>query len=203
MAAKKKYYVVWKGRQPGIYDNWSDCEKQVKGYAGASFKSFKTKEEAKQAYETGSPSAAPSSNSEADSSSYIENSVSVDVGSHGNPGFVEYKGVYTKNGEVLFSHPGIQMGTNNLGEFLAIVHALQYLADKGSDIPVYTDSDTAIIWVGKAKANSSLKRTKETEEIWNLVENAETWLKNNKWNNRLLKWNTKAWGEIKADYGRK
>ncbi|RSL32519.1 ribonuclease H [Salibacterium salarium] len=201
MAGKKKYYVVWKGRQTGIYDNWADCEKQVKGYAGASFKSFKTKEEATNALENGETSAV--SNSETERSSYIENSVSVDVGSHGNPGFVEYKGVYTKNGEVLFSHPGIQKGTNNLGEFLAIVHALQYLTEKKSDIPVYSDSDTAIIWVKKGKANSSLKRTEETEEIWSLVEKAEKWLKHNSWNNRILKWNTKAWGEIKADYGRK
>ncbi|MDQ0300802.1 ribonuclease HI [Salibacterium salarium] len=201
MAGKKKYYVVWKGRQTGIYDNWADCEKQVKGYAGASFKSFKTKEEAANALENGETSAV--SNSETGRSSYIENSVSVDVGSHGNPGFVEYKGVYTKNGEVLFSHPGIQKGTNNLGEFLAIVHALQYLTEKKSDIPVYSDSDTAIIWVKKGKANSSLKHTKETEEIWSLVEKAEKWLKHNSWNNRILKWNTKAWGEIKADYGRK
>ncbi|WP_026703344.1 ribonuclease H [Salibacterium aidingense] len=201
MPAKKKYYVVWKGRRPGIYESWAECEKQVKGYAGASFKSFKSKEEARQAFESGKTSASEFSSKK--KTAYIEDSVSVDVGSHGNPGFVEYKGVYTKNGEILFSHPGIAMGTNNLGEFLAIVHALQYLQARNSDMPVYSDSDTAMLWVKKKKANSSLKRTPETEEIWQLVEKAEEWLRHNNWSNPLLKWNTKAWGEIKADYGRK
>ncbi|MFD2703895.1 ribonuclease H [Salibacterium lacus] len=201
MAAKKKYYVVWKGRKPGIYESWPECEKQVKGFAGASFKSFPSKREAEQAFQDGrsaasEPSAAPGS-------SYIEESISVDVGSHGNPGFVEYKGVHTKTGEVVFAHPGIEKGTNNLGEFLAVVHALRYLQEKNSDMPVYSDSDTAILWVKRNKANSSLARTGETEEIWKLVDEAEEWLRRNKPSNRILKWNTKAWGEIKADYGRK
>ncbi|MGY4690577.1 ribonuclease H1 domain-containing protein [Salibacterium sp. K-3] len=202
MASKKKYYVVWKGRNPGIYESWPACEKQVKGYPGASFKSFPSKAEAEKAFNSGSddqPTAAPSSAA----SSYIEESISVDVGSHGNPGFVEYKGVYTKNGEIVFEHPGIEKGTNNLGEFLAVVHALQYLQEQDSDMPVYSDSDTAILWVKRRKANSSLARTAETEEIWELVQKAEAWLRHNNPRNRILKWDTKAWGEIKADYGRK
>ncbi|SFP58044.1 viroplasmin family protein [Salibacterium halotolerans] len=201
MAAKKKYYVVWKGRNPGIYDNWQECEKQVKGFAGASFKSFRSKAEAEQAFQNGGAAAKVSADKE--KSSYIEESISVDVGSHGNPGFVEYKGVYTKTGDVVFAHPGINKGTNNLGEFLAVVDALKYVKENNSDMPVYSDSDTAILWVKKNKANSSLARTQETEEIWRLVGEAEEWLRQNKPSNRILKWNTKAWGEIKADYGRK
>ncbi|MFB4165801.1 ribonuclease H [Alteribacillus sp. JSM 102045] len=198
--AKKKYYVVWKGRKPGIYSSWAECEKEVKGFPGASFRSFLSKEEAERAFkgESTTPSLKQNSNQ-----SYVEDSVSVDAGSHGNPGFVEYKGVCTKTGEVLFSHPGVDMGTNNMGEFLAIVHALAYLKEKNSDKPIYTDSGTAMNWVKKKKANSSLKRNKETEEIWRLVERAENWLKKNEWYNPILKWNTKEWGEIKADYGRK
>ena len=46
--AKKQYYVVIKGRTPGIYQTWEDCEKQVKGYKGSKFKGFKNIEEAQQ-----------------------------------------------------------------------------------------------------------------------------------------------------------
>ncbi|SFF02275.1 ribonuclease H1 domain-containing protein [Alteribacillus iranensis] len=197
MAKKKKWYVVWKGRKPGVYNNWVECEKQVKGYAGASFRSFPSEKEARDAFENNK------SHSLGEQTHYMEDSISVDVGSHGNPGFVEYKGVYTKTGEVVFFHPGIEMGTNNMGEFLAIVHALAYLKKKSSSIPVYSDSATAMKWVRQKKANSSLKRTPETEQIWQLIEKAENWLHDNTWENPLLKWDTKAWGEIKADYGRK
>ncbi|SDH42274.1 ribonuclease HI [Alteribacillus persepolensis] len=197
--AKKKYYVVWKGRKPGVYNSWAACEQQVKGYRGASFRSFPTKDEAEQAYSQTHREDVNSLSNEV----YIEESISVDAGSHGNPGFVEYKGVCTKTGEILFSHPGFKMGTNNMGEFLAIVHALAFCKKGNSEKPIYTDSGTAINWVKKKKANSSLKRTPETEEIWNTVERAEKWLKENEWKNPILKWNTKDWGEIKADYGRK
>lgn len=42
-----KYYAVKKGRHTGIYQTWEDCEKEVKGYPGALYKSFKTIEDAK------------------------------------------------------------------------------------------------------------------------------------------------------------
>ncbi|WP_158738445.1 ribonuclease H [Alteribacillus sp. YIM 98480] len=199
--AKKKFYVVWKGRKPGIYSSWPECEKQVKGFSGASFRSFLSKEEAERAFNDENKDVTHV-NKESNQP-YIEESISVDAGSHGNPGFVEYKGVCTKTGEEIFSHPGVDMGTNNMGEFLAIVHALSYCQKNSSKKPIYTDSGTAMNWVKKKKANSSLKRSKETEEIWSLVERAENWLKHNEWDNPILKWNTKEWGEIKADYGRK
>lgn len=199
--AKKKYYVVWKGRKEGVFDSWTECEKQVKGYSGASFRSYPSKQEAKEAFF--SQKLAQSSPKRTGSSTYIEESISVDAGSHGNPGFVEYRGVDTKTGKVLFSHPGVDMGTNNLGEFLAIVHALAYLKQRRSTIPIYSDSDTAIKWVQRKKVQSTLKRDEETEEIWSLVDRAENWLQRNDWENPILKWNTKEWGEIKADYGRK
>ncbi len=46
----KKFYVVRKGKTPGIYENWADCKAQVDGFSGADFKSFLTLEEAKVYY---------------------------------------------------------------------------------------------------------------------------------------------------------
>lgn len=203
--AKKKYYVVWKGRKCGIFNTWAECEKQVKGFAGARFKSFPTEQEARSAYiNEAEPAAVKSATGTDINKEVIWDSISVDVGCRGNPGIVEYKGVHTKTGEILFSHPEIHIGTNNMGEFLAIVHGLQWLKEKNKlETPIYSDSMTAMKWVKNKKAQSTLKRDKETEYIWSLVEKAETWLKDNDYSNPILKWETEKWGEIKADYGRK
>lgn len=42
----KKYYAVRKGRRTGIFESWSVCEQQIKGFSGAEYKSFKTLQEA-------------------------------------------------------------------------------------------------------------------------------------------------------------
>ncbi|WP_078551494.1 ribonuclease H [Bacillus alkalicellulosilyticus] len=208
--SKKKYYVVWNGRNTGIFDTWAECEKQVKGFQGAKFKSFPTKTEAELAFKGGSAPKSSSSKGrikkqpvDLENEEVIWDSVSVDVGCRGNPGIVEYKGVHTKTGEIIFAHDEIHIGTNNMGEFLAIVHALAYLKQRGETTPVYSDSETAIKWVRSKKANSTLKRDKDTEYIWSLVDRAEKWLQTNAYENKILKWKTEKWGEIKADYGRK
>ncbi len=192
---KQKFYVVWNGRKRGIFTSWAECEEQVKGFPGARFQSFSTKAEAEAAF-FGKDRLHDDSDIEWDS-------VSVDVSCRGNPGIVEYKGVDTKTGEVLFSFDQKLIGTNNIGEFLAIVHALAYLKKRGSNRTIYSDSEIAIKWVKEKKVKSTLPRTEATEPIWSLVERAERWLKDNEYENKILKWDTEKWGEIKADYGRK
>lgn len=194
----KRYYVVWKGRKTGIFSSWQDCKRQVDGYPNAKFKSFPTLEDAMAAFR-GDFSAERSKGME---KGYIEESISVDAASSGNPGMMEYRGVCTKTGEILF-HFGPVFGTNNVGEFLAIVHALAYLKEKNLPYPVYSDSQTAIGWVMKKKAGTTLPRQRETERLWQLIERAEEWLRSNPVNNPILKWETGQWGEIRADFGRK
>lgn len=219
--AKSKYYVVWVGKQPGIYSTWAECQAQTSGYPQAKFKAFESEAEAKSAYAKGwkavfaaasSGRSAVSSRGgggraskqiEPDSGEIELDSISVDVGCSGNPGIVEYKGVCTRTGEVLFFHEPIPKGTNNMGEFLAIVHALAYLKKKGSSMTVYSDSKTALSWLKNKAVASTLVRDASTEQIWSLVDRAVQWLQTNTYPNKVLKWNTKEWGEIKADYGRK
>lgn len=216
--AKQKYYVVWTGRKPGIYTNWEDCKAQTDGFNQAKFKAFTSREQAEKAYREGwqqywgkankQSKGKPESQYDSNLSSPYEtdidyDSISVDVGTHGNPGPVEYQGVDTRTGKVIFSYGPIGKGTNNLGEFLAIVHALAYLQKLGSNKTVYSDSENAIKWVKRKAVSTSLKRDASTEEIWRLIDRAVYWLKNNSYRNKVLKWNTKKWGEIKADYGRK
>ena len=51
--AKGKVYAVLRGRNPGVYSTWAECEKQVKGFPNAAFKSFPTVVEALEWIENG------------------------------------------------------------------------------------------------------------------------------------------------------
>lgn len=213
--SKSKFYVVWTGQQPGVYATWAECKAQVDGFPGARYKSFESRSAAEAAYAEGAkpyirsgsagnakkagkpkPGAKPAGDID-------YNSISVDVGTRGNPGPVEYKGVDTATGEVIFSHGPIAKGTNNLGEFLAIVHALAHIQKEGSDKSVYSDSVNAMKWVKQRRVSSTLPRDRSTEEIWDLVDRAVQWLETHPYSTKIMKWETRAWGEIKADYGRK
>ena len=109
------------------------------------------------------------------------------------------------SGICIFPQPffGPMKGTNNIGEFLAIVHGLALLKKKGFDMPIYSDSANAISWVRQKKCKTKLPRNEETEELFTVIERAEKWLRENTYTTRILKWETKVWGEIPADFGRK
>lgn len=213
MASKQKFYVVWEGTKPGIYSSWNDCQLQIKGYPNARYKSFSTREEAEEAYagnfsqHIGSGGGktrakAPAKSLEQFKEAIVWDSISVDAACSGNPGQMEYQGVDTRSKTPIF-HQKFSLGTNNIGEFLAIVHALAMYQKQGKDTPIYTDSKTAMAWVRNKKANTNLKRNAQTAQLYQLIERAENWLKSNTWKNKILKWDTENWGEIPADFGRK
>jgi len=116
---------------------------------------------------------------------------------------MEYQGVDTKSGKVLFRQGPFPEGTNNIGEFLAIVHGLAYLKKRNSNRLIYSDSRTAMSWVRKRKCNTKLQENEGNHSLFELIQRAETWLKSNSYNTPIVKWETKAWGEIPADFGRK
>lgn len=202
--SQQKYYVVWKGKTPGVYRTWEACKQQVDGFPGARYKSFKSYDEAKHAYEAGHQPLKPKARqTQTAGTGYIQESISVDAACSGNPGDMEYQGVHTKTGEQLFHHGPVANGTNNIGEFLAIVHALALLKREDSTKPIYTDSATAISWVKNKQVNTTIDRNEATEQVWQLIDRALNWLHNNTYPNNILKWETKKWGESKADFGRK
>ena len=211
MAKKSKFYVVWKGKRPGIYETWDDCQAQIKGIKGAQYKAFGSFKEAKKAYNGNYSDYKGKKNGKGELSpeeklKYGEpnfHSISVDAASSGNPGKMEYQGVDTQTKKVLFRQGPFEEGTNNIGEFLAIVHGLAFLKQKKSDRVIYSDSRTAKSWVRKKKCNTKLEKTDRNKPIFDLIERAENWLKSNRYNTPIVKWETKAWGEIPADFGRK
>ena len=208
----KKYYVVWAGVNPGIYESWTECELQIKGFAGARYKSFATRQEAEEALaaspddyrKPASSSRQPRPTSSPDHlpPEVLPNSLAVDAACSGNPGQMEYRGVYVGSGQQVF-HFGPLYGTNNIGEFLAIVHGLALMQQRGLDLPLYSDSVNAMSWVRQRKCKTKLPRNARTEELYRLIERAEQWLQTHTYTTPILKWDTPRWGEIPADFGRK
>ena len=126
----------------------------------------------------------------------------VDAACSGNPGRMEYRGIDLATGAQVF-HFGPVQGTNNIGEFLAIVHALALLSQSGSDMTIYSDSVSGMAWVRNKKAKTTLPMTPENARLYSIIQRAENWLKTHTYRNRIVKWNTDLWGEIPADFGRK
>jgi ribonuclease HI len=204
--AKQKYYVVWKGRKPGIYTSWADCEAQVKGYPGAEYKSFENRAAAEAAfrgdYENYKGKAGTSQQWLFTPTKPVIPSICVDAACSGSPGPLEYRGVLTESSEQIFHAGPFPDGTNNVGEFLAIVLAMDWLVTKKLDWPIYSDSANAITWVKAGKCKTQLERLPSNKMLFDFITNAEEALKRYP-PFKILKWDTKAWGEIPADFGRK
>jgi ribonuclease HI len=205
---KQKYYTVWEGRKTGVFDDWESCKNQIRGHENAKYKSFPSKEAADEAYRSNYWNYVNREKKEnlknvPVSPDFIHESIAVDAACSGNPGKMEYRGVYVATGKSIFHIGPLDNGTNNIGEFLAIVHALALLKKENRDLPVYSDSSNAILWVENRKCKTNLKRTSTNAPIFDLIARAEIWLSKNTYTTRIIKWETKEWGEIPADFGRK
>jgi ribonuclease HI len=209
---KKKYYVVWKGRETGVFSSWDTVKKLVQGFDGAQYKSFTDKKEAEAAFKksykdyrgknTKKPALSP-----AEKAKYglpIENALTVDAACSGNPGIMEYRGVTNYNKKEVFRKGPYIGGTNNIGEFLALVHGIALLKKKGlHKMPIYSDSKIAMSWLKKKQCRTNIAFDSSNKDLLDMITRAEKWLQCNSFRNPILKWETKAWGEIPADFGRK
>ncbi len=210
MAKRAAFYVVWEGHHPGIYTSWDEARKQVQGYPQAKYKRFDSREEAEAAFrgnywayvERKAP--APSTPEAWQQAGVQLDSITVDAACSGNPGLMEYRGVHTASGKVLFHGGPWPGGTNNIGEFLALVHALAWLQQRGqTHMPIYSDSHNAQKWVREKRCKTRLKPNPENEPLFEVIRRAEHWLQTHEITNPILKWDTEKWGENPADFGRK
>ena len=101
----------------------------------------------------------------------------VDAACSGNPGQMEYQGIDLATGEQVFHF--------------------------GPDKIIYSDSFTAMTWVHKKHCKTKLERNPKTEKVLDLVRRAEQWLRVHPVRVPIIQWETKLWGEIPADFGRK
>lgn len=207
-----KFYVVWVGIKPGIYTNWSECKAQVEKQIGARYKSYPTMAEAQQAYADGwEKHVHPSTRTkkqetemvQAQAEGYETLAIAVDAACSGNPGVMEYRGVDLCHNHEIFHAGPFPQGTNNIGEFLAIVHGLSLLKQRNCPYILYSDSVNAISWVRQKKCKTKLARNAKNAALLDIVARAEQWLQKNTYTTEIRKWQTKVWGEIPADFGRK
>lgn len=205
---KQKFYVVWKGRKTGVFDSWAECEAQVKGFKDAEYKAFESRAEAKSAFAAHYDDfkGKPASMGKWKHASIQPKlpSICVDAACSGSPGKMEYRGVLTESGEQILHAGPYADGTNNVGEFLAIVHALTWLEKHKKQMTIYSDSENAIAWVYTGECKTKLKHTSKNTLLFALIHSAENWLAENELlDDSVLKWDTDEWGEIPADFGRK
>lgn len=215
MSKKQKYYVVWEGREIGVFRSWSECEAQVLNFPGAKYKAFDTEQDAVEAFQNGHEEYVQMKSGRSDVTKMLPDyrnlvsggpqleSLAVDAACSGNPGKMEYRGVYLRSREEVFHLGPLEQGTNNVGEFLAIVHGLALMKQKGLSLPIYSDSANAISWVKQKKCKTKLVRNEKNNYIFELITRAEKWLHENSYANPVYKWETRDWGEIPADFGRK
>ena len=212
--AKNKFYVVWQGHHPGIYDSWEVCEKEIVGCNGAKYKGFPNRLSAETAFREGpdkywGKEVAPIIDLSTATEQPLSPAIAVDAACAGNPGKMEYQGIWVAfntnpaSRKLLFKSPVFANGTNNIGEFLAIVHALALQKKNGWNYPIYSDSVNAQIWVRQKKCKTKLQRNDKNDYLFQLIERAEKWLNENPIEVPILKWKTEIWGEIPADFGRK
>ena len=209
--AKKKFYVVWEGHKKGVFTSWNVCKKHIENFSGAQYKAFSSKDEAEKAFKgnyndyKGKDTKKPVISAEELKliGKPVFPSLSVDAACAGNPGKMEYRGVDSETKPQLVIQGPFEKGTNNIGEFLALVHGLGFLKQREFKYPIYSDSKIAISWVKTGQCRTNLPISSENKDLFDLVKRAEKWLKENTYTTQILKWETKAWGEIPADFGRK
>lgn len=205
--AKNKFYVVWKGRQIGVFSNWDSCKVQIEGFKGAQYKSFPDRQSAESAFKSGYVATKieqkPSYDNLPEDIKPIGQSIAVDAACSGNPGKVEYQGVFVETGTHLFKSPVFECGTNNIGEFLAIVHCLAWQQKNKLNYPIYSDSVNAQKWVREGVCKTKLAENDKNRYLFEVIRRAENWLNTNDFRVPIYKWRTEIWGEIPADFGRK
>lgn len=208
VSKKQKWYVVWAGHEPGVYESWSECQAQIMGYSNPKFKAFGSEQEALRAYEDGAYAFARRHSvpeeMQSTTSTPMPEAIVVDAACAGNPGVMEYRGLYLPSRTTLFEMGPFPLGTNNIGEFLAIVHALALVEQRQlKGLVIYSDSQIALTWVKKKRCKTLLPRNEQSEPLFDLIRRAENWLNTHAYTTPIYKWDTVSWGEIPADYGRK
>lgn len=205
--AKGKFYVVWNGRNVGVYSDWDSCKMQIEGFKGARYKSFPDRQSAELAFRNGyEASQQPTTNSQqltANIQQPIGQSIAVDAACSGNPGKMEFQGVFVETKTHLFKSPVYEQGTNNIGEFLAIVYCLAWQKKNHLNYPIYSDSVNAQKWVREGICKTKITENDKNKTLFEVIRWAENWLRTNSFRVPIYKWKTDEWGEIPADFGRK
>ena len=210
----RKFYVVWDGRAPGIYDSWEEARLQIEGFPNARYRAYGSQEEATRAFRGDARQemalyrqmAARNAGAVHWAARNMRgDAIAVDGACSRDPGPMEYRGVSVGTGKEIFRVGPVANATNNIGEYLAIIHAAALLKQRGDfTTPIYSDSRTALAWIRAGHHRSKIVPNAGNARACDLLRRADAWLAaNGPIRNPLLKWDTENWGEIPADFGRK
>ena len=213
-----KYYVIFKGRNPGIYESWDEARAQIENFPDAIYKGYDSSAAATEAYRKMSladdsrelrrllfaNAPAPVKKERDKFPPEVDmDAWAVDASCLGNPGVMEYRCVELKTGKEIFKVGPFKNGTNNIGEFLAIVHAMALMMKRGEIHNIYSDSKTGMSWVRNRMVKTQLQPNADNQKVFELMARGVAWLQTHNFPGRVMKWETERWGEIPADFGRK
>jgi ribonuclease HI len=197
--SKKNFYVVVKGRKPGIYPRWTGpggAQEQVDGYPGAVYRGFATREEADHFLRTGgqrppaAPSLLPGSAPDSPAPARRVNAAAdhlpdlaagkvvifTDGASTGNPGPGGYGVVLLTGSARTELSGGFRCTTNNRMEMMAVIAALESLSRStpGASVVLYSDSRYVVDSIQKGWARRWRSRG-WMRDATNRAENADLW----------------------------
>ena len=201
--SKNKVYLVEEA--PGKYrsfDNWPACQAFVQGRPIA-FAGGATREAAMQKLNatrdwqlSGGPKKKSSSKPKVPGGPLPTEGLTSDAGTHGNPGPCEYQ-VTDLKGKIL-EHRHLGVHTNNYAELAGIEAMVRIAGERGESV-CWTDSTIAMGWIRSGRLGPTVR---EPELIKGLIHRINA-LQAEYPNVTLKKWNTREWGQIPSDFGRK
>lgn len=155
--AKKKFYAVAVGRKNGIFTDWGSAEAQVKGFAGAKYKSFPTEKEALSWLEDPVYDKKPGKTAVTDSvspSCFAKDDIVIytDGGSINNPGPGGYGAVIEMDGQRRELSGGFRQTTNNRMEMMAAIVALTEVQETTKKVHLFSDSSYLVNGIEKGWA---------------------------------------------------
>ena len=172
MGSKKKYYAVKAGHKPGIYETWDECKKNVDGYPGAQYKSFKTLKEAEDFLVTGyvykerdtrtleevleaRAQEEKEDGSASEAVAYVDGSFNSETEEY-SYGMVIYHGGNVFEDSMCFNNPDMVSLRNIAGEIEGSMHAISYCLEHGiKSVDIYYDYIGIEKWAkGEWKTNT-------------------------------------------------
>lgn len=167
----KKFYVIWVGREPGIYSDWPTAQKQIMKFSGAKYKSFPSKAEAEAAFAGGTVSSDANLSAPPVKTDIV---IYCDGGCDPNPGKAGSGVAVYQNDQLSQLWYGMfnPNGTNNTAELNALYYSLrlaQHAINQGLSAQILCDSMYSIQcirdWAAGWERNGWKKKTGEIKNL--------------------------------------
>lgn len=143
----KKVYAVLKGRRPGIYHTWAQCQEQIHGFSGAQYKSFPTPAQAEEYMNGGSSSQAGDGETvQTEATAYVDGSYQAET-KRFSCGVVFFYQGREEHFSQLYDDCELAQMHNVAGEIMGSRKAIEYCLDQGiKSVTIYHDYEGIAKW---------------------------------------------------------